>query len=390
MGSGAIAPIPPNGILLHIGPHKTGTTAIQTALLAVESELAAVGVLVPDDSTVYRGVTALTGARRGDMEPGTVPARDTWAGLDTWVRERPENRLAISSEWFDDCTTEMITMLRESWGDRIRVLITIRPLEKIFPSTWQQAIKTGAAYSYPEFLKPLLRGPEDPRTDRARRFWHRQDHAALVARWADVVGIENVVVAVPDSHDRGHLYRLTESLLGVTEGILVPSGVTNRSLTVPEITAVRLMYQTVLPVESRQQQHRWLQRGAVLHLVENRKPPKGEARLTTPAAAVARIREINQDVVQRLAASGVSVIGDLNQLVSKAPLPPEDPELESATIDPQIAALLVTGLQRIAAKNVTRLEERLAAVTAANNVGSAEKGRPIGRGRLRRLTRWRR
>lgn len=248
--------LPPQGILLHIGPHKTGTTALQAALVASSEQLAEVGVLVPDSLLLYRGATALTGWTRGDMEPDEEPPVRDWQRLDEWVRQHTEAKLALSSEWFDDCTPDMITTIRDSWGaDRLRVLVTIRSLERLLPSTWQQAVKTGAKYSYANFLKPLLAGPHAPPTKRATHFWYRLDDAALVQRWADVVGVDKVVVVIADEREPDRLYRHAEALLGATEGTISPAGISNRSLTMPEIVAVRAMYKEVLPADNARQLH---------------------------------------------------------------------------------------------------------------------------------------
>ncbi|MFT4108182.1 hypothetical protein [Propionicimonas sp.] len=366
--------LPENGILLHIGPHKTGTTALQSALLGSEEALAQAGVLVPADSLLYRGATALTGFTRGGMEPGEKPLSGDWERLDEWARTSDASRLALSSEWFDDCTTDMVTRIRDSWGqDRVRVMITIRSLERLLPSTWQQAVKTGARYSYPSFLRPLLDGPQAPAGKRAARFWHRHDHAALAARWADVLGPENVVVIVTDERQPANLYSQAEALLGVPEGSITPGETSNRSMTLPEIVAVRAMYRRVLPTDNAYQLHKWLQRGAVQHLVETRVPPRGEPRLRTPAADVLRIREINREIAARLAASGVRIIGDLDALVSDAPVP-ADPETDQPVlIEPEIATLLVAGLYRAAADNVIRLEQEL--VRASTKAPATRKWR---------------
>lgn len=354
--------MPENGILLHIGPHKTGTSALQSALVASREALQLQGVLAPEPTLLYQGVVALTGTARGSMAPGAAPSLEPWDQLDEWVRSHPDDRLVLSSEWFDDFTPEMIATLRDAWGGhRLTVMVTVRSLERIMPSAWQQTVKTGAQKTYSRWLTPLLKGPQTPPNRRARLFWYRHDHAALVERWGAVVGIDSVVVVVADEREPDQLYRRTEQLLGLPERTITPGPRRNRSLTVPEIAAVRAMYREVLPTDTVHQRHKWLQRGAVFHLVEARVPPKDEPRLRTPAAQVARMRQISQDIADRLIATGVSILGDVSALVPDKPLP-DDPELsesvESTQIDPQIAALLVAGLYRSAADAVALAYER--------------------------------
>lgn len=348
-------PLTDNGVLLHIGPHKTGTAALQSALDTSSDALEQAGVLTPDPLLQYRGATALTGWNRGAMELGEIPPEEDWDRLDAWVRNHPSSRVVLSSEWFDDCTTEMITRIHDSWGERLGVMVTVRSLERRMPSTWQQAVKTGAQYTYLDWLEPLLKGPEDPPNRRAHRFWFRHDDAALAQRWAEVVGVANVVVVVVDERQPELLFRRTEDLLRVPSGTITPGPTSNRSLTLPEIVAVRAMYAAVLPTDSARQAHKWLRRGAVKYLVEERVPPKGEPRLTTPAAKRERMREISRDVRDRLIATGVPIVGDPSVLLAESPIPADEPTQTPETIDPQIAALLVAGLYRPAADDVARL-----------------------------------
>jgi hypothetical protein len=49
------APLPGDAIALHIGIHKTGTTALQAALADARPELAAHGVLYPGRKTAQHG-----------------------------------------------------------------------------------------------------------------------------------------------------------------------------------------------------------------------------------------------------------------------------------------------------------------------------------------------
>jgi hypothetical protein len=380
------APLPPNGVLLHIGPHKTGTSALQSALATSREALQHQGVLAADPLAQYRGATSLTGWTRGAMEKGEVPPATDWETLDTWVRTHDDDRLIISSEWFDDCTTEMIQTLRDSWGaQRLRVMVTCRSLERVMPSTWQQAVKTGALYSYEDWLRPLLKGPESARGKRGHRFWYRHDDAALVQRWADVVGVDNVVVVIADEREPDLLYRRTEELLAVPRGTITPGPISNRSLTLPEIVAVQAVYRAVGATETEAQRHKWLQRGAVRHLVEARVPPRDEPRLQTPPAARVRMRELGRDIRDRLVQTGVPILGDVSALVSEDPIPAESSSAGPVLIDPQIAALLVEGLFRPAAADVARARagrkraasraQRHKARAAARTQGAAGTGR---------------
>ena len=76
--------------------------------------------------------------------------------------------------------------------DRTHVVVTLRPLTKILPSSWQQYLKGGSTRRFETWLEGVLADPPDPTI--TPTFWQRQDHAALVQRWADDVGVDNLTV----------------------------------------------------------------------------------------------------------------------------------------------------------------------------------------------------
>ena len=85
--------------LVHIGPHKTGTTAIQGALHLARERLAAQGVVYPG-----RGrqplwpILAVTGQPALLGEPR--PEISYWENLVRDVRAAGDQRVAVSSEFF--------------------------------------------------------------------------------------------------------------------------------------------------------------------------------------------------------------------------------------------------------------------------------------------------
>jgi hypothetical protein len=115
--------------LLHIGPHKTGTTAIQGALHLARERLAAEGVVYPG-----RGrqplwpILAVTGqpALRG----GPRPEISYWDNLVREVRAAGDQRVVLSSEFFaeaDDAAARRV--IADLGGARVHVVVTLRSLD---------------------------------------------------------------------------------------------------------------------------------------------------------------------------------------------------------------------------------------------------------------------
>ena len=85
--------------LLHIGPHKTGTTAIQGAFHLARGQLAAHGVVYAGaDRQPMRATLAVTGRRA--MLGESRPDMAYWDKLVRDVREAGDQRIVISSEFF--------------------------------------------------------------------------------------------------------------------------------------------------------------------------------------------------------------------------------------------------------------------------------------------------
>ena len=96
-------PVAPGSVLLHIGPHKTGTTALQSGAASRRAQLEAEGVTYP----LHKGrdhhsaaAMAVGGRKWGWVERGGhyVP-EERWTSLVEEVHAAPD-RVFISSEFF--------------------------------------------------------------------------------------------------------------------------------------------------------------------------------------------------------------------------------------------------------------------------------------------------
>jgi hypothetical protein len=347
-GAGAVEPAPPvprlpeRAILLHVGPHKTGTTAIQHAFRLAEPALAEHGVHYAGSR--HNRVDAVQAVRTIDPKPDDRKRLRHWRALVDEVRAAADARVVISSEWFSEATPAAIPRIVEDLGaERVRVVVTLRPIASILPSQWQQFVQGGVRLAYDEWLDAVLRHPEARVTP---TFWMRHRHDALIARWADCVGSDRVTAVVADERDPSFVLRTFEALVGLPEGTLaLHEDRSNRSLTWPEIEVVRRI-QAVLDdigVDGP------LRQGLVLYgaapAIRDRVPVPGEPRIETPGWAVDEAVRIGGEIVDGIAASGVRVIGDLGRL-SKAP--GRRPAASEAPPEawPDIAAQAVRGVLR--------------------------------------------
>lgn len=374
--------LPDAGVLLHIGPHETGTSALQSAFAESASDLRAVGVAPAPRKLQRVGAAAITQPTVAGTKAGADPSRRIWDTLCRWVRKAGDQQVLVSSELFSDARDPMIPeIVAGLGGDRVRVLVTVRPLEKLLPSMWQHSVKNGAVTSYEAWLRRVLRGPQDATgSTPAATFWSRHDHATLVLRWAQVVGLDRMAVLIADEGRPEGLLRNAEMLIGLPWHTLRPGSSLERSLTAPEVETVRRLSKRLGRNADKRRKQRWIHRGAVMTLIDRRTPRADEARLLTPPAGVLRARELSRELTGRLVATGVRIVGDPETLVPTGDCPPA-PAWAATCIDSDIAVEMLAGMFR-AAELDARASEFMSQLTTRQmlrEVGGRAARRVAGR-----------
>ncbi len=313
--------------LLHIGPHKTGTTALQSALYDARPALVRQGVRHAGSSRNPASAVASVIGRRSRFRGNIVPSALAWGRLARDIRRAREPRVVVSSEFFADAEPEAIRrVVRDLDPSRIHVVVTLRPLARIIPSQWQQYAQAGVTASYEAWLEAML---GDRRTRMTPSFWRRHRHDRLIARWAEVVGPERMTVIALDDRDHGMVLRVFEQLTGLREGTLVaPPDLVNRSMTMPEIEAVRAFNIAFRAEGLGRDLHSKVMGFGAAPFMKLRTPDPSEPQVESPQWALDRVAVIAREMVDSIAASGVRVVGDLEGLTR---VPQPDPESERQT-----------------------------------------------------------
>ncbi len=229
--------LPPGAVLLHVGPYKTGTTALQASFEQHRAELREHGVLYPGTQRRHaRPVFALLGhALPGQPD---VPEHE-WDDLVDDVRRAAEARVVLSSEDFATLAPDQAARAVDDLGaDRVHVLMVARDLSTLLPSAWQERVKSvNETSGYDAFLTGVL--AERPDTPSAEVFWRHHSLATLIRLWTDVLPAGRVTVVVADDSDRAQLRRVCEQLLGLPDRLLTegPAGNASLSWTAPSSTA---------------------------------------------------------------------------------------------------------------------------------------------------------
>ena len=231
--------LPVGSRILHIGPPKTGTTALQAAFHLGRDRTERQGVHYASHgrhamTAVLAGIQQPSPWTHDRKPPSTLELEPALAD----IRGSTARRVVLSSEFFADATPEAIRRVVSEIGpEQIQIVVTLRPLAKIMASQWQQYVQNQLTIGFDDWLDGVMNRPRGKVTP---TFWKRHRHDELVARWAEVVGPDRLTVVALDDADRDMVLRVFERLTGLAPGTLITEpDLSNRSMTVPEIEILR-------------------------------------------------------------------------------------------------------------------------------------------------------
>ena len=316
-----VPPISADGVLLHIGVHKTGTTAIQAAFADARPELQSLDVVYPGKlQAQHRAALAVLQRHWGwNTRGGAVLDQAHFDKLAKRVK-RTRGRVVISSEFFCEADEHKAQLVTEALDpDRLHVVVTLRNLGRLLPSSWQQYLKYGLTTPYEAWLTDIFKEPGTSK--KSPTFWRRHDHGAVIERWSRAVGADRVTVLILENVDRSANFVSFAQLLGIPTEILTSRMdlTSNRSMTASEAALLRALNAQVKQQMQWEDYVRYVRRGVALGMVEGRTPASDEQRLVTPDWALDAAAEAGQRAADRIAASGVRVLGDLDALRVRIP-----------------------------------------------------------------------
>jgi hypothetical protein len=157
--------------LIHIGPHKTGTTYLQHAFTRLRPALAARGTLYPDMWGDMHGHHRLAARLAAGSELPAAFDQLNRLGADT---------ILLSSETFaysGDADVRRLHALLA--GEPATVVFYCRRWSELIPSCWRESVKHGSLMTLPEFALSCL---GDPMASEYVNFEH------VLGRYAAVFG----------------------------------------------------------------------------------------------------------------------------------------------------------------------------------------------------------
>ncbi len=344
-------PLPEGSRIVHIGPHKTGTTALQAAFWNNRKAVRTQGLHYASN-----GRHAMTAVLAGieHLSPWNVDKRPPpmwkWERLLSDIRSSNAKRVLLSSEFFADARPDAVArVVQQLDPSRLQIVVTLRPLSRIVTSQWQQFVQNLSTAPFDAWLRKLLDDPH-PKGD-PPVFWRRHRHDDLIARWADLVGPDHVTVVALNDGDRDMVLRAFERLTGLRNGTLIPDPtVSNRSMTLPEIETVRQFNIAFKKLKLPSLLYMRIMRFGATSVMQQRRPSPDEPKIELPDWSVGPIRDIAREMVANIRALGVRVLGDLDDLTVVPPA--RAGEMPKVTVSPDVAAsaaigvLIASGLAR--------------------------------------------
>jgi hypothetical protein len=339
--------MPNNQLILHVGFHKSGTSALQESLHIQRQELLDLGVHYPyiGRKAHHRIAWALTQKPWGWKTRGgeTTPYRH-FSRIITRINRSNVAKIVLSTEFFSELTSEQIQKLKSAVKNRdVKIVFTIRPLAKLLASSYQQYLKYGIKADYDKWLHSIFDEPGVAKL--TPTFWKRHLHAEVVERWCDAYGAESVTVIVADETRPEFLYEAFNNCLELPEGLLKaqPTG-TNRSLSLEEVSLL-LEINNKFPKERKWEEYLYFVRqGLVRNLTDYIPVREGSSKLLTPKWAVDAANEIGNQSVEKISQLGVNVVGSLNSL--KDSTVPEGQPVYAEAIDIQTVAQAILSFDK--------------------------------------------
>ncbi len=291
---------------------------MQSSLFDAKPKLAAQGwdyPIVDQGKSQNASVLALAKRGWGWVKRGSqILPMSRWNTLVSKVKKSRLNSI-LSSEFFSELSSAEVRKVGEAFeGFNVQVVFTMRPLDKIFPSTYQQGLKSGGKRTYEEWLELVL---ADYASAQRTAFWGRNRYAQVLNRWIEVFGSENVTLVTTDETNPAVMYSRMEQVASLAPGTLVASVSTglNRSLLLDEIELVRQINLLIPRQRSWNEYLTFVRKGVTEPLssvVADKSKPTD--RLRTPAAFAARIAEIAKIELAELQMLDLRVIGSVGDL----------------------------------------------------------------------------
>lgn len=360
-------------LVIHVGFHKSGTTALQEALFVQRDQLLSEGISYPSigKKAHHRLAWSLTQRPWGwKNRGGKITPASEWKKAIKKINSSSVETVVLSSEFFSELKPEKIRQIKQDvLGRKVEIVFTIRPLAKLLSSSYQQYLKYGTKANYSDWLHSVL---DQPGTSKVNpTFWMRHMHGDVVGRWVEEFGHENVSVIAVDESKPELLFDSINGILGLSSNPLVPQeNGSNRSLSIEELSLLLEINRSFPKDREWSEYLTFVRNGFVRELTDNIPVKPGQDKLPTPAWAVAKANEIAKISREKIQGLAVKTYGDISS-IDKANVPEGEP-IYSTAIDIETIAKVLLAFNRA---NIKRYPVRWMLAELKRRVANSLKGK---------------
>jgi hypothetical protein len=226
--------------VIYAGFHKAGTTAIQMALHQNRAVLKESGIIYPNGFGLW--AHHVIGRPRA-----AFPLAKAIEAIKKLTRKH--EFVLLSSEFFSQYSDAALAQLSKALGPEVKTeaVFSMRRLEKVIGSQYQQLARIGIDLSFSEFASGLHES-ENP-VHETQVFWNRHDYDAIVNRWKNAFGAKNIHVVLVDEANPEILPGWFETHLKLPPGSLKEIRDTrlNRSLDIEELALIQSLQRHLTP-----------------------------------------------------------------------------------------------------------------------------------------------
>ncbi len=324
-------------VLLHVGLQKSGTTYLQHGFAGRAAELAAAGITYPLESTraeVPNHQPAFYGLVPGEFRWLAERSSDhaqSWRWLQREM-DRATQPMLLSAEALSTLRASAVAEVVAALGGGVEVLVTVRGLDRLLASSWQQSVRNGRGTGFEDYLEVMKEHRAtlmaDPADDEPHLSWRSFSAASLARRWAGTPGVASVTVVVNSGRPAELLWSRMLTALDLPDAATIPpvevaEGQTNEGLRWAETDILAALNRALSGPQWDQSQARAVRQAVIRHGFSTRVGRGPAVRL--PAAWSDEVGGWAEDEVRTIEALGCRVVGPLDDLL---PAPRAD-ELES-------------------------------------------------------------
>jgi hypothetical protein len=321
-------------VYLHVGTPKSGTSYLQDKLALNRERLEQQGLdyLTTSSGNHFEAALDLIGEKWAGEERAV---HGEWDALVVEAR-KARRHVLVSHEILAAAKPERVARALASFPrHEVHVVVTARDLGRQIPAEWQERVKHRGRRDYAEFLRALQKNYS--RTDWQMWFWKVQHLPRIIATWgADLPpGRVHLVTVPPQGAPRDLLWKRFAGVVGLdARAAYAETGTTNASLGGAEVTMLRelnvALAERGVPRETYVE---WVREKIVKEVLAER---PGMQPASVPPSGRSQVDAITSRWLADIAASGVDVVGDLDDLVPA--WPDDEPWPDPDAADPVLVA----------------------------------------------------